>query len=268
MLNLFWSIGLCAVLVIPGIACSEESTIDQLARAVVCLESPVRTPSGTLEVRLATGFLLWSRDRQYLVTVAHAARDISLSTKLIASAGSGKPDTLSYARFSGLSEVSGWMFSDWADVAILELAASADRSALQLLSITRSNMWTDVTPPSRDVPVLVLGFPKGLGTHVYFSPLSRETRIAGGPVLLKHTDSEVVREYFLLQDPSIGGYSGAPVFVGVRGYSTGSEFRTAAPTPTCVGLMQGTVSDGTGGKLASVVPGRFVVELLDAAGAE
>jgi hypothetical protein len=65
-----------------------------------------------------------------------------------------------------------------------------------------------------------------------------------------------------LESPSVGGYSGGPVFdlgyqiVGVMTTTTGSG------KTICHGLIHGTISDDTGGKMAAVTPAFYLSDLL------
>jgi len=111
--------------------------------------------------------------------------------------------------------------------------------------------------PSRDVELMVIGFPLGLGTGMEegedFALISRTTRVASG--LLEGG-------IFLLQDPGISGYSGAPVFYGRGNFrAPGIISMSGRPTP-CIGLVSLTVGDASGGKMAGVVPIKFITELI------
>jgi hypothetical protein len=69
---------------------------------------------------------------------------------------------------------------------------------------------------------------------------------------------------FLLQDPSIGGFSGAPVF-DLPGIRLSGSAMVAHQGVACFGITHGTLSDDTGGKLAAVTPSSAVIELIDKA---
>ena len=89
-----------------------------------------------------------------------------------------------------------------------------------------------------------------------FSPLTRKTRAASG---FLHDDDN--GQFFFLEDPSVQGYSGAPVFylgdailthgIQIGGGKTG-----------CYGVISFTSADNTGGKMAGVVPIKFALELM------
>jgi hypothetical protein len=69
-------------------------------------------------------------------------------------------------------------------------------------------------------------------------------------------DTNTPCEFFLLENPSVGGYSGGPIFdlgIMIVGSMTVTKERTY-----CLGLMHGTISDKTGGKLAAVTPAYYL----------
>jgi len=58
--------------------------------------------------------------------------------------------------------------------------------------------------------------------------------------------------FFCLENPSVGGYSGGPIFD--LGYSTNGAIEITKEKTVCHGIMHGTMSDNTGGKIAMVPP--------------
>lgn len=107
---------------------------------------------------------------------------------------------------------------------------------------------------------LGVGFPKGLGVGARFSPLTLQTFAASGLFSHRRFDKAIDTPFFFLQDPSVGGYSGAPVYdVSIR--NLGGAVVTGEGT-RCYGLVHGTLGDETGGKLSAVVPIQAVLELL------
>jgi len=79
---------------------------------------------------------------------------------------------------------------------------------------------------------------------------------------------EIEQTFFLLDKPSIGGFSGAPVFLMPWPF-TDSPALTMPNIDTkasVVGLVKGTISDETGGKLALIVPMHFVYQTISSIG--
>ena len=67
--------------------------------------------------------------------------------------------------------------------------------------------------PQRERWLVVMGFPLALGTKGRFSPITIETKAASGLVRVKLDYMNTEATFFVLDKPSIGGYSGAPVFL-------------------------------------------------------
>jgi hypothetical protein len=84
---------------------------------------------------------------------------------------------------------------------------------------------------------------------------------------LKRPDTNTEGTFFVLDKPSIGGYSGAPVFAMPWPLAAGAALgfvSSGSPDaiPKCVGIVSGTISDETGGKLALIVPSVFAVRMI------
>lgn len=114
--------------------------------------------------------------------------------------------------------------------------------------------------PNRDLFLTSIGFPFGLGIQGYFSPLTFESKASSGLLTFPRADTPTLQTFFALENPSVGGYSGCPV-VDLSIFRVGSMMTTGSGT--CVyGVMHGTISDNTGGKIAMVTPSYYVHELL------
>lgn len=68
--------------------------------------------------------------------------------------------------------------------------------------------------------------------------------------------------FFFLQDPSIGGLSGGPVWDLLQPQIIDNRQIVRGGIPVCCGIVHGTLSDGTGGKLAAITPSFYLVELI------
>lgn len=270
----------CLVLVPSALA----GTLDELSSAVVRLvdEIPelVRIGDASYEVWLrdpesgemsprtrvvsGTAFFVRTQDRLYLVTAEHVARQLTPSCQAIVMGLEHRPDTLALADLVGAAVPPMWLVHPEADVALLPLAPSPGTltSATGVVPITRAMLWAEPTPPSRDVPLTMLGFPLGLGSGGAFAPFSRESKIAGGPLSYPRGDNQQSSVFLLLQDPSVGGYSGSPVFESGQPYFDGNAMMSGYGRPRCIGVVHGTISDSTGGKFAAIVPAIRIVELI------
>ena len=108
-----------------------------------------------------------------------------------------------------------------------------------------------------------MGYPLGLGATGYVSPLSIETKAASGFITLNRSDNGNPATFILLQDPSIGGLSGGPVFDTGKNFFPGGRQMTVREGISVVGIIHGVISDKSGGKFAAVVPATEIVKLFE-----
>lgn len=270
--------GVLGILLACPLAANAQGMLDRLSDAVVLLQGDcpetVAEDGAILEVGvremwskefrvranpcIGTGFLVVQNDRLVMFTAAHVAKGLT-------------PDSAAIVKRDGheavkvtLGDLTGWHYElHWEGLRPHDAAAVALRPTAALEKLVRTNAVPasamEGPSPSRDIDLVVLGFPMGLGLQGgSFSPVSRETRLAAGPL-----DFGSGVTLLLLQDPSIGGYSGAPVFdlrKPVTEPGGGIVFRERELR--CVGLVSGTISDVTGGKLAAVVPSSVLLGIL------
>jgi hypothetical protein len=65
----------------------------------------------------------------------------------------------------------------------------------------------------------------------------------------------------MLQDPSIDGFSGSPVYIVPGLGFSGTAIGLKGPLK-CVGLITATKSDASGGKMAIVIPSFYILQLI------
>lgn len=215
--------------------------------------------------RSGTGFLVSDGDFLFLVTAQHVAISMNSANSLVTfRTDNDRPVTFTLAQLAG-SPVLNWVHHDKADVAVLPLKPSNE--VLRYFKedfLPEEMVLNKLQAPSREHPLTTIGFPLGLGVKDKFSPISRESKPASGLLNITRADTRRSEIFFLLDAPSIGGFSGAPIFE-MPGGSLIENVMEIGSGLTCVGLIYGTVSDNTGGKLAAVVPGSFIVEAISKA---
>jgi hypothetical protein len=179
-----------------------------------------------------------------------------------------RPLTFLLTKWAGTAKPLRWTTHRQADIAVLRLSPEKELEGyLRRRFIPISSLLAERKAPDRDAPLTVLGFPLGLGVDGDFSPISRETHAASGLLTFKRFDTGTPATFFVTQDPSIGGYSGAPI-VDTGGPRRVKEGFLLSSPMVLVGVVHGTLSDATGGKLGAVTPSVFVIEAMkdDAAG--
>lgn len=215
--------------------------------------------------RVGTGFLIMDGGLMFLVTAQHVASQMTPDSLATIRAPADRPVTFTLAKLSGMTGELKWVYHDKADVAVLALHPYADvNPVLTEHFLGKEFVSAKLEAPSRDRPLTTIGFPLGLGVQDRFSPISRESKLASGLLDIPRGDTKQPSTFYLLDNPSIGGFSGAPIFQMPGAYSSGDAL-VFSRNVACVGLIHGTISDDTGGKLAAAVPSAFIVETINKA---
>lgn len=208
------------------------------------------------ETITGTGFFIKKETKLFLVTASHVAKSLLYNDSLITADSNG--NSVKYL----LNMKSKWKHSDSADVAISEI-----QNTNQLYSIFYKRSFDykylppKLTAPVPELPLIVIGFPLNLGVKKKFSPLRRETNAASNLIDLPRADTGDTTTFFIIQDPSIAGYSGAPVFV-IKAFKFGNTIMKGMNSDMCIGVIHGTYSDNTGGKLGMVTPAKYINDLI------
>lgn len=209
-----------------------------------------------------SGFLVsHGNTRLYLVTAKHVATTMGFTDndKFITGLKDGKTVILPLALLRG-ANTNSWIHHEKADVSILPLNPVPQVwQFLQEHFLDVFSFLESVTNrPSRDIIITIVGFPLGKGwgrqPDEEFAPLTRKTRASSGFI--------EGGTLFLLEDPSVQGYSGAPIF-DLAEPVTGASFYLPSGRPlSCLGIVSSTFSDNTGGKMAGVVPTNCILDLI------
>jgi hypothetical protein len=208
-----------------------------------------------------TGFFVVHSNHLYLVTAKHVANDMRFSERdqVVIGMQNGKSVGFPIVLLRG-ANTNDWIHHEKADVSILPLDPPPQliQSILQKHFLTSSILEAGTNRPPRDVMLTIVGFPLGMGwgqdTEGDFIPLTRKTRASSGFI----NDGNL----FLLEDPSVQGYSGAPIFDLAESLHTASVFMPSGRPVACFGVVSSTFSDNTGGKMGAIVPTKFILELI------
>jgi len=242
---------------------------DDIAHSVVFLHVPSEKPaiSGSQTLEIGTGFLVNLNGRLFLVTAAHVAKLIGRKALMTLAVENDTASTIPIPQLWGSSSEPKWITHTTADVAVLPLRPNPEiQELLMSRSLPPKIFIPKLEAPPRERPLTVVGFPLGLGVlftgaEGKISAITKESSAASGLLTLLRADTKTPSEFFILDSPSVGGFSGAPVFILPAAYSKGAGISFSRKT-LFVGLVHGTVSDETGGKFALVVPSAFVTQML------
>jgi len=219
-------------------------------------------PEPLYEYPSGSGFLGESGGQLFLITAGHVAKDMTSTAWVILKGDDGKPRRFNLSDLGDFQNSVPWFYHPEADVAILHLNPSHEFINRHLTGhfLPLSLIPQTLNAPSRDTPLTVSGFPLGLGSDKDFSPLTKQSYSASDLLTLKRADNNKFSTFFVLEDPSIGGYSGGPVF-DISIYKLGAT-TTKGDGTKLLGIIHGTVSDETGGKLAAVTPSFYILETI------
>ena len=221
-------------------------------------EAGSNSPRPIKAIARGTGFIVMAGGRLFLVTAEHVAASIPFDATATLRGSGGEPVVFALPALSGGNAVA-WITHGEADVAVLPLSPSNTFQAA-IKAVNLEQLSTEETAPSLDSILTTVGFPLALGVQGRFSPIVKTSRPAGGFFRHARFDKPTEATFFILDDPSVAGFSGAPVFrlpvirMGGVGMGQGAF--------QCVGLVHGTFSDDTGGKFAAVVPAKFIAETV------
>jgi hypothetical protein len=232
--------------------------IEQISRMVVNLREA--TANGE---KVGTGILVLHKDRPFILTAQHVANDTSINGTIVIKGAGDLPISIPI-RSLVPNQALKWVAHHEADLAAFEIFPQNDAvmSTLQERFLPIDFFFNNKAAPNRNIHLTSIGFPLGLGVHGHFSPLMFESRASSGLLTLLRADTQSLQTFFALENPSVGGYSGCPV-VDTSIYAAGSMVTTGGGT-CFYGVMHGTISDNTGGKIAMVTPSFYVHELFAA----
>lgn len=235
---------------------AEAGTIEGIAPCVVFLVQDV--PPATA-ANIGSGLLVEKEGQPILVTADHVAKKLGDRWKIVMVGKEGRAEVLKVAKQS-------WRESPDADVAIAVLMAPPEtRVRLRARALPSRLVAGRPLPPERDVPLTVMGYPKGLGVMGQVSPLSLESKAASGFITMPRFDTGNPARFILLQDPSIGGLSGGPVFDTGKSYFGDGRQLVTREGVSLVGIIHGAIGDANG-TLAAVVPADEVAKMIDQVG--
>src|ERR1017187_1471738 len=93
----------------------------------------------------------------------------------------------------------------------------------------------------RNIQLTVIGFPLGFGVKEYFSPLTFRTFASSGLLTFNRFDINTPQVFIVLENPSVGGYSGGPVY-DLEIYDQGFQKISGSKTKM-LGIIHGTLFD-------------------------
>jgi len=223
---------------------------DSLSK-VIC---NIRTPLGANE-EIGTAIFIGKDNEPYLLTAAHVVKNVNDSTYVVLSDEKGTPTKILLKDLLGGSN---FELHSQADLAKAKIVVSEQNlKYLNGRCFPYDHIETSDSQLSKDIELTTIGFPLGLGAMgAKFSPLTYRTYVASPTITLPRFDNKTECDFIILELPSTGGYSGGPMFD--LGYMISGMMTQTKEKTILHGIVHGTISDPTGGKLAAITPCKYL----------
>lgn len=247
----------------------ETTKVDGKTYEILLRDSQTGVVKEKTSKSIGTGVLIAdNKNNTFLVSADHVAKKTTKGTQVVVKGEGNRPKKIALVNLLLDPKDIDWKSHSTSDVAAIRLTIPTSlRQVFKEHFLPIGTLERELNSPDRNIPLVTLGFPFGFGVQGYFSPISREANTASGLLSLLRSDTKTRQDFFLLDSPSIGGFSGAPVLRLPGTYTRGSSLVFSSGV-RCVGIVHGTISDNTGGKMAAITPAAIVVQLLEEMGAK
>ncbi len=229
----------------------------------IWLKAPSETqPHPYRKSNSGTGFFVRKGSQIYLITAEHVATGLKYDVKVTVHGPDDKPLTYDIKDLTGPGKGQSWFYHPEADVALLSLKPSEEFKAI--IKVLEPNMFLmneNEYSQYENRVLTTVGFPLALGLTGKFSPIKKSSKVASNLFRHKRFDKNIETTFLIMEDPTVQGFSGAPVYALSTVSLGGVAFGTGRFA--CIGLVHGTLSDNTGGKFAAVVPAYFIIQTID-----
>jgi hypothetical protein len=153
-----------------------------------------------------------------------------------------------------------WNTHDVADISLIELRIPEDtilKNRYIKLAFPINQIYFGKDLPSRSADITFFGYPLIDLKMEHFSALTFTAYICSGLITQYRGDIKIKSTFFYLNSPSIQGCSGSGVFFSVL-----KDMYLGGDTTLLIGIMHGTYSDNTGGKIAAITPAFYILDLI------
>lgn len=205
---------------------------------------------------LGSCFLIKAKDKLFLVTASHVAKEINIEGYIFIN----DPITRYPYRINikDLNYLNNWLFHPYSDVAIMAVnnltincKDNDENEKALLIEELAFEVEVDKYETNEEVNINDILFMYGCPEVISNFPLIPfivECKIV--VETWKKPYNGIYFECFLLDHPSVQGFSGGPV---LKFYDD---------TFSIVGIIHGNHVDNTGGKFAIIIPIKYIIELI------
>lgn len=219
---------------------------------------------------MGSGFFCATERNYMIITAHHVAVGFNTNTEVMFHSGSNAPTKILLQNVIPKGKKLIAAQDEVNDVAILHVAPQYDRDIgifSTILAWPAKNIPTTISAPERNAPLVMFGFPQGLGAlgkDISYAAISRSGKPSSG--LLDLTGRYVYPgRMFIIEAPSVGGFSGGPVFdLGEPRISGNNNLVIGGSPVACVGIVSGNFE---GDKMGIITPighaGKLIQSLLN-----
>ena len=198
-----------------------------------------------------TGFFVHDSERLYFVSAKHVAENLAPHTQLAFLNKRGESKAFRLGQLLRGPDDFKWKHHPDADVSVIELFPHQGvKQEVMDLSLSSGSLASTIPP--RATKAVICGFPMGQGTHGKISSITTVVHVASKRIPIAF--AKKLMDAFLVSPPAGSGFSGGPVF-----YEDPNTHKYV-----CIGLLSGSIADVSGGKLSTVMPAEFILNMLKA----
>lgn len=215
-----------------------------------------------LYAKTGTCFFIYTDTDFYLVTADHVAKSTTFNTKIIINSHDDKPLINNLKDLIFDKTKLNWVSHSHADVAVVQLDRGLIKNKIIDNFIDFEAINYKLEAPFREREVTIYGYPLGLGIGKNISPITKTSKPSSGLIELPRSDTNNLSTFFLLDDLSISGFSGGPVFELPQQIGSGKD-ALWVNVHRIVGLVHGSIADNKGGGFAAIVPSKYIYETIE-----
>ena len=221
---------------------------------VVC---NIRTPIDTNTEKIGTGIFIVKDNAPYLITAAHVACETNATSYIVYCDSSSTPI---HRELVQLNPSINWEYHKTADICCLRIDVLNNIDLLDGRCFPFDHIESDYSKITRDEELTCVGFPNGLGINGKFTPFTFRSFFSSNIISFLRFDTKTPCDFLCLENPSVGGYSGGPIFD--LGYQISGNMTSTKDKTRLYGIMHGTIVDDTGGKIAAITPISYLKDLI------
>jgi len=246
-----------AMLIVPQLTQANDLLWDEdrISNATVLLYQKLDNAKASI----GSGTILSRDGKYYILTASHVSKQMKKDAKVVLRLKGDKPSILDLFKISKDKSLK-WKQHSVADIAIIELETQ-DKSIKTILedyAFPAELIHGRKELPTHGADLTFLGYPIVDMEMEHFSPLIFTAYLSSGLITQTRADTKTKCNFYYLSVPAAQGCSGSGVYFSVKKatlYYGGSK-------TLMIGVVHGTQSDDTGGKLAAITPSYYISELF------